>query len=312
MSIDTAEGVLSLAKYSLFLLIVMLLAVSDTATAEMRTIISERVIIHYPPQLEAAAQTTERIYPTIVSELEETLRLPVEFRPSILFQNNRREFINQTGNELVLAVAVPGQNLIVIDYTRMTGDPFIFRTTLKHEVAHLLLHHHIDRTLLPRWFDEGIAQWISDGISELITEAGWSVLENAVIRGNLYRLEDITESFPAGRTETALAYQQSKHFVEYLIHIYGANAIVDILHRMRNGESIERAFAAVLPHTLREIEYRWTEDLREQTSWVYYISRHMFQLIFLLAAVLVIIVFIKSLIQRRRIEDEPYDDTGMV
>jgi hypothetical protein len=312
MSIDTAEGLLLLPKYSLFIPILILLVISQTATAELRTIVSERVVIHYPPQLETAAQTTERIYPTIASELEKTLRLPVAFRPSILLQNNRRDFIKQTGNELVLAVAVPGQNLIVIDYTRMTGDPFIFRTTLKHEVAHLLLHHHIDSALLPRWFDEGIAQWVSDGISELITEAGWSVLENAVIRGNLYRLEDIAESFPEGRTETALAYQQSKHFVDYLIRIYGANAIVDILHRMRNGESIERAFTAVLPHTLREIEYRWTEDLREQTSWVHYISRHMFQLIFLLAAVLVIIVFVKSLIQRRKAKDEPYDDTGMV
>jgi hypothetical protein len=43
-----------LPKYSLFIPILILLVISQTVTAELRTIVSERVVIHYPPQLETA------------------------------------------------------------------------------------------------------------------------------------------------------------------------------------------------------------------------------------------------------------------
>jgi len=83
---------------------------------------------------------------------------------------------------------------IVIDSSRMNVNPFTLSVTAKHELAHLLLHHKINRTHLPRWLDEGFAQWASDGISEIIT-GNRTFLANAVIEK--FRLPN--ESLRAGR-----------------------------------------------------------------------------------------------------------------
>lgn len=266
-------------------------------------------VIHYPGQLENAARQIERLYPVLRSELEQTLHLPVDFKPNIRLVNDRQRFREATGSDMVVAVAIPARNLMVIDYTRMADSPFMLRTTLKHELSHLLLHRHIDPDILPRWIDEGVSQWVTGGVSELVTDPGWSVLENAAMRDNLYRFDEL-DTFPSGRSETMLAYQQSKSFIEYVVEVYGESALIEILHEMSRNASADRAFATVLPHTLRQVERNWSNDIQARVTWFTYISRNMFQFIFLFAALLVIIAFIKMMIQRRRRYDDEdeFDD----
>ncbi len=270
---------------------------------------TEDAIIHFPPRLDNIAQQIGRIYPPVKMELEQTLHLPVSFKPNIFIMNDRKRFRDTFGSDMVVAVAIPAQNLMVIDYTRMVDNPFRLRSTLKHELSHLVLHHHIDSNILPRWLDEGVSQWVTGGISELATDPGWSVLESAAMRDNLYRFDELV-SFPSGRSETMLAYQQSLSFIENIVDVYGERALIEVLHEMRHGASADRAFATVLPHTLRQVEYNWVNHIQAQVSWFTYISRNMFQFLFLIAAILVIVAFIKAILQRRgqSEEEDEYDD----
>jgi len=273
---------------------------------ELITLETDIAVIQYPPRLENVAQQIVRVYPAVRYELEQTLQLGVDFKPTILLMNDRRRFRNLVGSEFVVAIAVPQHDLMVIDYTRMIDNPFMLRTTLKHELSHLLLNHHIDNRLLPRWFDEGVAQWITDGVSQLVNDPGWSVLERAVMRGNIMRFDEL-ETFPAARAETMLAYQQSKSFIEYIAETYGTNTLVDIIHQMKHDASVDRAFAMVLPHSLRQVEQNWGAHIQARVSWITYISRNIFQFIFLIAALLVIVAFIKKVIQKRRYHDDEDD-----
>lgn len=273
---------------------------------ELITLETNISIIQYPPRLENVAQQIVRVYPAVRYELEQTLQLGVDFKPTILLMNDRRRFRDMVGNEFVVAIAIPQHDLMVIDYTRMIDNPFMLRTTLKHELSHLLLNYHIDNRLLPRWFDEGVAQWITGGMSELVNDPGWSVLERAVMRGNIMRFDEL-ETFPSARAETMLAYQQSKSFIEYIAETYGTNTLVDIVHYMKHDASVDRAFAMVLPHSLRQVEQNWVAHIQARVSWITYISRNIFQFIFLIAALLVIVAFIKKVIQRRRYHDDDDD-----
>ncbi len=270
---------------------------------DFNTLETESVIIHHPPRLENVARQIARIYPDIRAELEHQLGLTVDFKPDLQLINDRRTFTKMTGSDLVVAVAIPRHQLMVIDYTRMIDNPFRLRATVKHELSHLLLHRHIDSDILPRWLDEGVSQWVTGGISELTTDPGWSVLENAAMRDNLLRFDELV-SFPSGRSETMLAYQQSLSFIEYVVDVYGEHALIEILHEMRHNASVERAFATVLPHSLRQIEHNWSSDIQARVSLFTYISRNMFQILFLLGALLVIIAFIKKIIQRRQYDDD--------
>lgn len=288
----------------------MVSGLENTSVEEdFETMETELAIIHYPPRLENVARQIARIYPDLRSELERQLELPVDFKPDIQLVNDRRTFTRMTGSDLVVAVAIPRHNLMIIDYTRMIDNPFRLRATVKHELSHLLLHRHIDSDILPRWFDEGVSQWVTGGISELTTDPGWSVLENAAMRDNLFRLDEL-EYFPSGRSETMLAYQQSQSFIDFIVTTYGERSLKEIIHEMRHNASVDRAFATVLPHSLRQIERNWSSDIQARVSWFTYISRNMFQILFLLGALLVIIAFIKKIIERRRYdEDEVESET---
>ncbi len=264
---------------------------------------TNHAVIQYPPRLDNVAQQIARMFPPVKLELEHTLHLMVDFKPNILLMNDRRRFRETFGGDMVVAVAIPDRNLMIIDYTRMVDNPFRLRSTLKHELSHLVLHRHIDSAILPRWLDEGVSQWVTGGLSELATDPGWSVLESAAMRDNLYRFDELT-SFPSGRSETMLAYQQSLSFIEYIVDAYGERALIEILYEMQHSASADRAFATVLPHTLRQVEHNWVNHIQARVSWFTYISRNMFQFIFLIAAILVVVAFIKAIIQRRRQHDD--------
>ena len=120
------------------------------------------LVVVYDEGLKPAAQRVLSAYPSIKQTLESTFQWPVNFRPSVVLINNQKEFQQLAGHELVVAYALPQKNVMVIDYPKMNTSPFTLQTTVKHELCHLLLHHHIKSDNLPRWLDEGICQWISD------------------------------------------------------------------------------------------------------------------------------------------------------
>lgn len=131
--------------------------------------------------------------------------------------------------------------------------------TAKHELAHLLLHHKINRALLPRWLDEGFAQWAGDGISEIIT-GNRTFLANAVIQRNLIPLHKIAHYFPESEMPMILAYEQSKSFVESIHKEFGAGTLLNILHHMSNGNSIDDAVLTNLAIPLDALEHLWHKD----------------------------------------------------
>ena len=102
------------------------------------------------------------------------------------------------GDPLVVAFAVPQRNLIVIDYSKMITHPLSLETTLKHELCHILLHEHIKTEILPRWLDEGLCQWASGGIGEIIMDQKRSRLNRAA-----FSREFIRQGGSAGRNETS-------------------------------------------------------------------------------------------------------------
>ena len=131
-------------------------------------------------------------------------------------------------------IAFPAQGVIVVrgdllDGARPRDDS---EETLGHEIAHLVLHRRpgID---LPRWLDEGIAEWASGGRLPSGEEARLSLLART---GSIYRLDTLHDAFPQGDVSTTLAYKQSLLFVLFLAERHGEQAIGAILDRLEGGE----------------------------------------------------------------------------
>ena len=261
---------------------------------------TDEVIVVFEESLRPAAQEVVDIYETVKQELETMLGLALDFRPKVLLIPDRERFVTMAGSDLFVAFAAPEHQLVVIDYTRMTTDPFTLRTTLKHELCHLILHRHIDRDRLPTWLDEGIAQWTSDGIAEIIMDGKGAILRQAILSGNYFRMAELAGGFPRGRRPLMLAYEESRSFVEYVSREFGRDGIVGLLEALAAGDDVDTAFARALSVSREELETAWYRDLRRRTTWLTYLTSNLYGILFFLAALITIGGFIRVMIKKRR------------
>ena len=120
-------------------------------------IIEEKhVTVVFDPSLRSAAQDVADMFPHLKANLEREIGWGLDLIPSVLLIRDRKMFQSMAESPLTVAFAVPARNLIVIDHSRMLVRPFSLEITLKHELCHLLLHHHIRGHDFPRWLDEGV------------------------------------------------------------------------------------------------------------------------------------------------------------
>ena len=261
------------------------------------------VRVGYEGKSGAGITEIRRIYPQVKKEVEETLQWKLSYSPEILLYQDSRKFRKLVNSDIVVAVAVPQRRLIVIDYQRTDRNPFALRSTLKHEVSHLVLHDHIEGSLLPRWLDEGVSQWISDGVSELLTNMKSSSLNNAVLSGRIIPLVRLDGSFRGDPGTIALAYAESKNIVEFIRKKYGSDGILSILRLLGQGKTINEAVEGALKIPLHELGRRWMVSLKREDSLITFVSNYIYEILFLFAALLTIVGFVRLVIKRRQYRD---------
>jgi len=124
----------------------------------------------------------------------EALGLRADFSPTIVLDKGGSTIRAKanTGTDIYIGYAVPGNNLIALDTSRVYARPLTLRTVLKHEVCHLILHSHLQK--LPRWLDEGVCQWVSDGLPDILMDGGGRSLQEALMAGTLIPISTLMSS----------------------------------------------------------------------------------------------------------------------
>lgn len=162
------------------------------------------------------------------------------------------------------AVAIPSLNRIVLPpfgSDRVAGtDPL---RTLRHEWAHLALHQTVPGVRVPRWFDEGYAQWAS----------GWDRAELWRLRlrvalGRTPPLDSLTFRFPGSRTSARDAYLLSATTVEYLVEASGEAALGVFLDRWRQTGRFDDALRIVYGVGTPQLEDDWHNWLEDRYGWL--------------------------------------------
>jgi len=274
---------------------------------QLKSVTRSELTVRFEPALKGIAEDVLDIYPRIKSNLEKTFGWEMPLRPAVFLIQNKEYFQRFTGNKLIVAFAAPAENLIVIDCSRLHIRPHRLDQILKHEMIHLLLHHHIRSVHLPRWLDEGVAQWFSEGVGELLEAPQRSFFEEALLSGNYIPLRDLKHSFPMDKKSLMLAYEESRSFVAFISDRYGDDSIFEILKHLQKGNEIHTAFPKRLNALPEEIEDQWIRQQRRQTTWLIFLAGHMYEFLFLAGALLTVIGFIRFLIKKRNYKDE-YDD----
>ena len=269
---------------------------------------NDDIAVRYESSLKPAAEEISGGFTSLRTELEEIFGWDADFSTQVILIKSNAKFQGMTGSGLIVAFAVPENNAIVIDYSKMNTHPFTLRTVMKHELCHLLLHHHIDDDHLPKWLDEGVCQWVSDGIAEIAIDYKRSVLNTAILSERQFSLSDLTHRFPKGRNSMILAYEESKSIIEYVNRNYGRESILEILGSLKDGQSVEAAIYSSLAVSLDELEKEWLDNLRDTPRWIAFIANHIYGILFFMAAIFSMIGFIRLMIQKRAYKDVDDED----
>jgi hypothetical protein len=209
--------IISMMKKIIFVIFIICLQSTPvfSETLDFKTFKSSELIIKYEKPLEPVVKNVAALYPQVKSALEMKLNLEVSFQPTVFLISNASAFRRMAnGNELITAFAIPKRNAMVIDYSKMERNPFDLKLTIQHELCHLILHQYIRRELLPKWLNEGISQWVSEGVADIIHFDRNKTLKQAVLSNRLLSLNDISVHFPRSDNLFTLSYEESRSVVE--------------------------------------------------------------------------------------------------
>lgn len=298
--VDAVFGRIRTNRGAVLSCIVLLLVTVRPVHGQTSSILAKNaVVVLFEQGLRARAEEIADIYPGIRKELEKIFKWPVAFEPTVLLVHDEETFQRMAGTDLVVAFALPEKNAMVIDHSKMTRDPFTIEATLKHELCHLLLHHYIRDDRLPKWLDEGVAQWVSGGLAEIMPDHGRAFLDGAVLAGRTISMRALTRRFPRGKKGLLLAYEESRSFVDYMIEHYGTAGILSVLDHLRQGEMADEALRKGLSISLDELENRWLQTLKKRVTWFTYLAHHLYEVLFFIGALITILAFVRAFMKKR-------------
>jgi hypothetical protein len=288
----------------IFAIVFFLSSATGLPAMEPFVLQSQELTVVYDPGLEQSARYAQRMYADSKQALQTLFQWPVSFHPTLVLINDQRQFRQMAGHPLVVAYALPSENVMVIDHTRMTTKPFNLKATIKHELCHLILHDHIKGERLPRWLDEGVCQWASDGLADILLDTRRELLPAAILSGRYLDLANLKHRFPGDKNGLILAYEQSKSIVEYISRTYGQKGVLDLLELLRQGDEFELAVEKRLAMSFDQLEVQWREHLKKNINWFTYLSIHLYEILFVSAALLTILAFIRRVLRKKAYADQ--------
>jgi len=295
----------------LYIPIFLMVLAGVTDAGQLAVMSHEDVRVFFHPSLAPMAKEVINLFPRIKADLESRLGWNPGRSVSALLVEEKGRFQRMAESPLTVAFAVPAKDLMVIDCSRIHVHPFSLENILKHELCHLWLHDRIDEGILPRWLDEGIAQWVSDGIGDVIMDQKRSLLNKAILRGRLIPLRLLDQNFPSDQDSFLLSYEESKSFVAYVVARFGAQGILGVLEEMKEGRDVETATLEALSVPLTRLEQDWQHSLRRKMTWFRYLTYYLYDILFALMALITLAAFIKIMLKRRAYrsrDEEEWED----
>lgn len=257
---------------------------------------SPHLLVMYQKSREKTMEEVVDAYPVLLKETETLLGLKLGYRPEVWLVTDEKIFFSGR----FAGFARPDEKRILINHKAVMKQVNGLDTTLKHEIIHLILHENIAKENLPAWLDEGIAQWATDGFSELLVLNKGKTFKRAAASGNLFSFHTLSNGFPGDIGKLSLAYGQSLAFIEYLEKNYGKASLFKLIGLLSAGKDFHPGFQEVFGKSLTEMENQWKSRWRKGTRILAYLSLYIYEICFTLAGLATIFGFIRLKKKKKR------------
>jgi hypothetical protein len=137
-------------------------------------------------------------------------------------------------------------------------DPWV-GVVIPHELIHLVFDTAVENPYHypPRWLNEGVAVYLSEGY----TTGDRRAVESAVESRSLMPLDALSGQFPTTADQFRLAYSESVSAVEFLVREHGQPAMVDLVRSYAGGVTDDEAFENAIGTDTAGFEAAWLESL---------------------------------------------------
>lgn len=130
--------------------------------------------------------------------------------------------------------------------------PEVFRQSgpVAHEFTHLVLDYKANGNF-PRWFTEGVAQYVEYKLNDYIWLEPESTLDQP-----LYSLKELTDNFDTLNNEP-LAYHESFMLIKFLTDNWGEDSLSKVIASLAQGRTLDQAFRDAIGLRLTDFEQAW-------------------------------------------------------
>jgi hypothetical protein len=246
--------------------------VASTDDPGWKTVSDARLTVRYRgPSDVLANQVLERAG-TFLTSTSIFLGLPWRSKYSIVIAGSRDEFIQlqpttRPAPEWAGALTYPGLGMVLIMTPgAMETGGIRYWSLLQHEMAHLLLGDAESRhsTRLPRWFQEGIATYVSGEMTlSWLVQLGW-----AQATGATPDFRDLEFAFPDQPSRAGAAYARSYLFIKYLSQRFGDDAVALLVAESFQRGGINSGVAAAFDLSLAELLVGFDQYAKVKATWI--------------------------------------------
>ena len=168
-----------------------------------------------------------------------------------------------TGNPNWLPGESEGGGIIRVTADDIGKSDERLENVLYHEYTHTLLFRKIGGKI-PRWLDEGLAQYKAPNGGERLYGQELILLKKRMVGKNLIPLDKLENSWNnSGDQETvSLAYVESKSIILYLVDRYGSYQVLALLDKFKDSQDMNGALKDVFYIDPEQFEQNWLAWLK--------------------------------------------------
>ena len=191
-------------------------------------------------------------------------------RVPIVYFSSQEEFAKTTGRP-AWSKGFSISHLSSVNFRMIVtyqGQEDFLKTTLPHEISHLILHDFIGANrYIPSWFDEGVAQLEE----ERDDQNHKTILANLVRSGQsipLLILQNLNSNAQPDARYASIFYAESLYIVDFLVKTYGKEDFINLCRNLRNGKNFDEAF--------KSSYYPAVESMAAlQDKWIQYMMHYL-------------------------------------
>ena len=302
----SGQGVAGVPALLVVVTIAALAGAAGPARAQAEPVRTDHFFVHAESgasrdQAHRVADLAERAFDRVTADLgyvpQDRIAVIVFGRPS--------GFVEGGAPPHAIGAVTSPHNVIRIDLWRSQDELY---TVAAHEVAHVVLARALrsDLDKVARWFNEGVATWVSriwspddDARADDLAREGKAVAPPALNR----RFASPDEQ------ELRDAYLESAALVEHLTRLEGGDVIARIVKALDHAPDLDTALRQTAGVTQAELFGRWLRDAGGRARWPRWGDVSAQLMVYVVVTVLCVI-FGYSIWQRRARWRREHEDEG--